>query len=102
MQAPTIVLTVIYFAFLQSLPINAFSVGDRKVSNGSLSLNEVHQSGQSGEQVLIPRLRILIVCDDIHMMHTHLALHRSLAELLASDEKNVEKVVRTTVNVLRL
>ena len=98
MQTPTIVLTVIYFAFLQSLPINAFSVGDRKVSNGSLSLNEVHQSGQ----VLIPRLRILIVCDDIHMMHTHLALHRSLAELLASDEKNVEKVVRTTVDVLRL
>ena len=39
------------------------------------------------------KLRVLMICEGGRMFDTHYRLHRKLAQLLASDAENVEKVV---------
>ena len=87
--------------------INVFAIDDariKKAFNGNGSMLALNDAGKNFDDTfgtkLLPRLRIFIVCEDFPMVHTHLALHRALAELLASDEKNVEKVVCTIIQLI--
>ena len=52
------------------------------------------KEGEAGHIVpSIPKLRILIVCEDIPITNSHFQLHKAIAEVLANDQINVEKVV---------
>ncbi|KAL3088682.1 hypothetical protein niasHT_023300 [Heterodera trifolii] len=54
--------------------------------------------GKQPTQEIPPKLRILIIIWRVSFSESHYLLHRKLAELLASDVQNVEKVLVLAVN----
>ena len=81
------------FFVLSLLKEKAFATGKGRWNTSVSTADRIKALASVSTPLTAPKLRILIICDDDFLKYSHFQLHRRIAECLAGDHENVEKVV---------